>query len=71
MEEIKNIKIFYLIYREDLYPRINSNPEQIQNYSENLDRLHEWIIIWNHNRIQSAFSKHCVVYRLHYKILSL
>lgn len=35
----KTIKLSEVIYREDLYPRIKSNPQVIQRYTENLEVL--------------------------------
>lgn len=37
--EYKEIKVSEVVYREDLYPRIQPNATQIQQYAENLDVL--------------------------------
>jgi hypothetical protein len=36
---VKEIALSEVVYREDLYPRFKPNPQKIQEYADNLDRL--------------------------------
>lgn len=52
----KTIKVSEVVYREDLYPRIQASPELIQRYSENIDVMPP-IEINQHNILIDGFHR--------------
>ena len=53
---MQKIKVSEVVFREDLYPRIQSNPQQIQQYAENLEVLPP-IEINQHNILIDGFHR--------------